>query len=97
MHLDMSPEVEELGCQGTSCINARRIEWKFLTSRPDIPGVKLPDSLQFAWHCAANFPWFNPLIVYNLVRSDACAQSTCHRTVARNSCTASKAELCMCL
>jgi hypothetical protein len=67
MHLDMSTDTVKLACGGTTdCINARHISWKFLDKRPEVPGVTLPDSIQFAWHCAARFPWFNPLIVYNL-------------------------------
>lgn len=43
----------------TDCLNARRIEWKFIDSAP--PGLAVPDVPQFAWRCQARIPWYAAL------------------------------------
>lgn len=66
-HLDLVIELAESVCGGnTECINARAISWKFIDSPPNVEGLELDSGLKFAWHCAANFPWYSPLIIHNL-------------------------------
>lgn len=57
-HLDLSRDLVLEACGGsTDCINARRIDWRFVDSLPEVPHLALPQVPQFAWHCRANFPW----------------------------------------